>query len=64
MGHGFTTCARKRGLTQDALCEKIGIPQSTWNHWERTGKLVGRDTIIKIAKALDVSVEELLRVEK
>jgi transcriptional regulator with XRE-family HTH domain len=55
---------KEKGLSQDKLCEIIGVPQSTWAYWERTGKLAGREVIIKTAKALEVSVEELLRVEK
>ena len=54
----------EKGLSQDALCETIGVPQSTWAYWERTGKFAGRDVIIKTANALGVSVEELLRAEK
>jgi len=38
-----------------------GVPQSTLAYWERTGKLTGRETIFKLAKALGVSVEKLLR---
>jgi transcriptional regulator with XRE-family HTH domain len=55
---------KEKGLSQDELCEMIGVPQSTWAYWERTGKLAGREVILKTAKALDVPVEELLRVEK
>ena len=38
-----------------------GVPQSTLAYWEKTGKLTGRETIIKIAKTLEVSIEKLLR---
>jgi len=41
-----------------------GVPQTTLAYWERTGKFTGRTIIIKMAKALGVSVEELLRVDK
>ena len=51
----------QKGLSQDALSKLTGVPQSTLAYWEKTGKLTGRETIFKIAKALDVSVEELLR---
>jgi transcriptional regulator with XRE-family HTH domain len=51
----------KKGISQDELSELTGVPQSTLAYWEKTGKLTGRDTIIKIAKALGVSVEDLLR---
>jgi transcriptional regulator with XRE-family HTH domain len=52
----------QKGLSQDELSKLTGVPQSTLAYWEKTGKLTGRETIIKIAKALDVSIEELLRV--
>jgi transcriptional regulator with XRE-family HTH domain len=55
---------KESGLTQDEISAKTGVPQSTWAYWERTGKFVGRETIIKTAKALGVSVQTLLRLEK
>ena len=51
----------QKNLSQDALSKMTGVPQSTLAYWEKTGKLAGRETIIKIAQALEVSVEELLR---
>jgi len=55
---------KEKGLTQTELSKIIGVPQTTLGYWERTGKLTGRRIIVKMAKALGVSVEELLRVEK
>jgi transcriptional regulator with XRE-family HTH domain len=52
---------REKGLSQDALSQATGVPQSTLAYWEKTGKLTGRETIFKLAKALGVSVEDLLR---
>lgn len=52
---------KEKGLSQDELSEMIGVPQQTWAYWEQTGKLVGRDVILKTANALGVSVMELLR---
>jgi transcriptional regulator with XRE-family HTH domain len=49
------------GLTQQGLSNLTGIQQRTLAHWERTGKLAGRKEILKLAKALKVSVSELLR---
>lgn len=51
----------QKNLTQDELSKMTGVPQSTLAYWEKTGKLVGRETIFKMAKALGVSVEKLLR---
>jgi transcriptional regulator with XRE-family HTH domain len=53
----------EKGLSQDALCQMIGVPQSTWAHWERTGRFAGREIIVKTAEVLGVSVSELLRVK-
>jgi transcriptional regulator with XRE-family HTH domain len=52
---------KQKGLSQDELSALTGVPQSTLAYWEKTGKLTGRETIFKLAKALDVSVEKLLR---
>lgn len=51
------------GLTQQALSDLTGIQQRTIAHWERTGKLSGRKEILALAKALRVSVTELLRAK-
>ena len=52
---------KQQGLSQDALSELTGVPQSTLAYWEQSGKLAGRETIFKLAKALNVTVAELLR---
>jgi transcriptional regulator with XRE-family HTH domain len=54
---------KQKGLSQDVLSKMTGIPQSTLAYWEKTGKLTGRETIGKIAEALDVSIQELLRID-
>ena len=53
-----------KALSQEALSQMTGVPQSTLAYWERTGKLTGRETMFKLAKALDVSVKTLLRQDK
>ena len=52
---------KQKGLSQDALSDLTGVPQSTLAYWEKTGKLTGRETIFKLANALGVSVDKLLR---
>ena len=54
----------ERALTQAELSERTGIPQRNIAYWERSGKLKGRAEILKLAKALNVSVQSLLRAEK
>jgi transcriptional regulator with XRE-family HTH domain len=52
---------KERKLTQQALADLVGVPQTTLGYWERTGKLSGREIIFRLAKALGVSVNQLLR---
>ena len=51
----------EREMTQQALADLTGIQQRTIAHWERTGRLAGRKEVLALAKALKVSVSELLR---
>jgi DNA-binding transcriptional regulator YiaG len=55
---------KERDLSQRELSELTGIPQRNLAYWERSGKLKGRAEILKLAKALKIPVQELLRVEK
>lgn len=57
------TIARLRGtkgLTQDTLAVKAGCSKKTVENIERTGRTT-QETLVRIAKALDVASEELLR---
>jgi DNA-binding XRE family transcriptional regulator len=51
------------GLSQDELARELNVAQQTVAHWERTGKLPGRELIVKLSKTLKVSIEEVLRVK-
>lgn len=55
---------KKKNLSQDELSALTGVPQTTLAYWETTGNLTGRKIILKLAKALGVSVSDLLRVDK
>lgn len=55
---------KERKLTQEDLAMLTGVPQTTLAYWERTGKLTGRKVILRLANALDVSLDKLLRPEK
>jgi transcriptional regulator with XRE-family HTH domain len=52
---------KERGLTQAEAALLTGLPRTTLMYWERTGNLVGRRQILKLAKVYRVSVVELLR---
>jgi transcriptional regulator with XRE-family HTH domain len=55
---------KEKRLVQEDVSKRSGIPRTTLMYWERTGNLVGRKQIIKLAKLYGVSVEKLLRLEK
>jgi transcriptional regulator with XRE-family HTH domain len=55
---------REKHLTQVELAIRTGVPQTTLAYWERTGKLTGRQTILRLAEVLGVSVNKLLRADK
>jgi DNA-binding XRE family transcriptional regulator len=54
----------ERNLTQQELADLTKISQKNIAYWERSGKLKGRQEILRLSKALKVSVKELLRAER
>ena len=52
------------GLSQRELARQIDERQSNVSFWERTGALPRSDKLAAIAKALGVTVEELLGEDK
>ncbi len=55
---------KEKGLSQDEVSKKTGIPRTNLMYWERSGNLAGRKQIIKLAKLYGISVGKLLRLEK
>jgi transcriptional regulator with XRE-family HTH domain len=55
---------KDKGLTQQKLADLTGISQRNIAYWERSGKLRGRQEILKLAKALAVPVKVLLRADR
>ena len=59
----FISVRRKHlGLTQAELAEKIGVSKSAIAKWETEGGLPSRDNLRDLAKAINVSVDEMHRV--
>jgi len=50
----------KAGLTLRELARQIGEHPSNVSYWERTGSIPRSDVLLPMAKALGVTVEELL----
>jgi transcriptional regulator with XRE-family HTH domain len=51
---------RERGLSQEALAEATGLSANFVGEMERGLKAPGLGVIVRLARALDVSVHELL----
>jgi len=54
----------EKGLTQDEVSERTGIPRTTLMYWERTGNLAGRNQILSLAKVYGVPVQKLLLADR
>jgi len=54
------TLREAAGLSQYELAARIGERQSNVHYWETTGKLPRSNVLVPLAKALGVTVEELL----
>ena len=51
----------EKGMTQEALCKKIGVDRSYISNMEQGKKNPTLATIERIAKALNLSVEDLMK---
>ena len=54
---------KEKGLSQEEVAKLSGIPRTNLMYWERTGQLVGRKQILKLAKIYKVSASKLLRAD-
>ena len=50
------------GLTQEELGEKIGVSKSAVAKWEIDGGLPDRDNLMRLSKAIGVSVDGLHKI--
>ena len=62
LGLFISTRRKYMGLTQEELAEKVGVSKSAIAKWETDGGLPDRDNLKKIAKVMDVSVDDLHRI--
>ena len=49
-------------LTQEELAERVGVSKSAIAKWETNGGLPDRDNMQRLAKIMNVSVDELHRI--
>ena len=60
IGQRLARLRRERGYSQVALAEKMGIVQQLVTAYERDTRRLHAEMVIRFAKALDVSTDELL----
>ena len=63
-GEHLANLRRAAGLTQTALAELIGEPQTTIATWEISARPPRSSVLPKLAKALGVTVEDVLNVKR
>lgn len=56
VGEKIKKARLEKGLTQKEIAQKIGISQPTYTQWENGTRNPKRETLIKIATALDVPI--------
>ena len=56
----FRTIRERRGLTQVALGQRAGIAPASISHFETGQRVPSLESLVKLADALGVSVDELL----
>jgi transcriptional regulator with XRE-family HTH domain len=61
-GARLAALRKQAGLSQAALAEAIGIPQRTISFYEREGGYIPSTLVPQLAKALGVSLEDLLGI--
>lgn len=62
-GQHLHALREQAGLSQQQLADRLGLSQRAYAHWERNPVALRPDQLVKLAAALKVSVEELLRSE-
>ncbi|MCD9066032.1 helix-turn-helix transcriptional regulator [Staphylococcus pasteuri] len=51
---------KRKGYTQSSFANKLGISPSTYNIWENNPEIIKPKDAFKIAKTLDISIDEII----
>ncbi|MDD4565370.1 MAG: helix-turn-helix transcriptional regulator [Eubacteriales bacterium] len=62
MGEKIKELRKQRGLSQQDLSDKSNVPQTTISDIELNKVIPSIEKVVRIAKALNVPLEELLKV--
>ena len=63
MGQRLARLRREKGFTQIELAKKVGIIQVLVSDYERDQLRLHAEMVIRVAKALEISADELLGIE-
>lgn len=61
LGSRIAQARKERGMTQQALAEALGVAQQTLGHYEVARARIAADLLPRLADALDLSLDELLK---
>ncbi len=61
LGRRVKTARREHNITQEELASRIGISLSFLGHIERGSRKASMETLVKLANALEVSLDHLMR---
>jgi transcriptional regulator with XRE-family HTH domain len=59
MGKSFKRLREAAGLSQAQLARKCGVPVGSYQQWEQGRRTPLLDAAVRIAEALDVSLDDL-----
>ena len=62
-GEIISSIRREKGFTQKELAEKLSVTDKAVSKWERDVALPDINTLPKLAKILDVTIEELINAK-
>ena len=60
LGETIQALRRQKNLTQEQLAELVGVSRQAVSKWELNAALPDTDKLVPLARALGVSVDELL----
>ena len=60
LGQNIQTARKAKGMSQEALAEKIGVSRQAVSKWENGTSDPSTSNLIAIAKLFNLSAEELL----
>lgn len=61
---GISQRRKQMGLSQEDLAKQLGVTRQAVSKWESGAALPSVDNIVELARVLEISVDELLQLEK